>query len=265
MYRVALDESGGLLLTPRWHELPVPAQVALLALLCLVPLGLVLWLYRHETRLVSRRTAATLLALRAVVVLLILFLVGLEPVYARTVEQEIAGRVLVLIDRSDSMDVSDPQRSTADKLRLARALNLTGDEDVDDWIAAHDANRAIVWVRPDEAAGDQGRRRDLEARRRQAHDQICDKIDTLTRLQSVEGLLSGDGGRLLTRIESAKLSAELAGFALDVQEYDIGQRDALFKKATSEGKGAIRPTSGTDLALPLKFALERSGTGRGKV
>ena len=65
---------------PRWAELgPVP-QIALLALLCCVPLGLIFWLYRYEMRIVAARTARTLFCLLVLAIILLLMLVVLQPV-----------------------------------------------------------------------------------------------------------------------------------------------------------------------------------------
>src|SRR5260370_31289449 len=60
---------------------------------------LVLWLYRHELRLVHRWIACGLLFLRLAVVLLILILVGLQPIVARLTTEELPGRLLIAVDR----------------------------------------------------------------------------------------------------------------------------------------------------------------------
>src|SRR5262245_4933267 len=116
-----------LLLSPPWSGLPPALPYPLLALVCLGPLALLAWLYAYELRLVSRLSASGLLGLRLVVLTLLLLLVCLQPVYARTRTEQLPGRVLVVVDRSWSLDVADPQREPVDKLRLARALKLGGD------------------------------------------------------------------------------------------------------------------------------------------
>jgi hypothetical protein len=113
-----------LLLSPPWPHLPPLVRWPLLSALVAVPLGLLLWLYRYELKLVKRFTAFCLLSLRLLVLALILALVCLQPVYARDVRYELPGRVLVVVDRSGSMELADPQRAMADKLRLVRALKL---------------------------------------------------------------------------------------------------------------------------------------------
>src|SRR5438874_9252072 len=109
MDRITLfDDDRVLLLNPRWSELGVVPQIALLALLCCVPLGLVFWLYRYEMRLVAARTARTLFFLRVLAIILLLMLVVLQPVYARITKEELPSRVIVAVDISDSMHVPDP-------------------------------------------------------------------------------------------------------------------------------------------------------------
>src|SRR5262245_38435598 len=110
------------LLTPQWAGLHPAVQWGLLALVCPVPLALVLYLYPSELPPVPARTALVLLSLRLVALLLILGLVCLQPIYAFDRTTGLPGRVLVAVDRSESMDVADPQRSAVDTLRLARAL-----------------------------------------------------------------------------------------------------------------------------------------------
>src|SRR5436190_7631776 len=98
-----------------------------LLLLGLIPLALVIWLYRYELRLIARAAALGLMGLRIFVLLFILALLGLQPSIGRSTSDELRGRVLVAVDRSDSMDIADPQRPAIDKLRLARALKLGDD------------------------------------------------------------------------------------------------------------------------------------------
>src|SRR3954467_7504154 len=125
MFSVPLPlRDAKLLLTPPWSGLHPGVRAGLLLLACLVPLVLLLWLYRCELALVPRAVARALLGLRLAVLCLLLGLVCLQPIYARDRTEGLPGRVLVAVDRSDSMGVKDPQRPAADKLRLARALRL---------------------------------------------------------------------------------------------------------------------------------------------
>src|SRR5580658_6177248 len=138
MISISIPFTGMVLeFTPRWGSPPVPLSLLLWVLLAVIPLGLVLWLYRYELVLVSRATARGLLGLRLTVILLLLTLVLFQPSLLPAFTEKAPERVLLVIDRTGSMDANDPQRPVVDKLRLARALNLAGDLatdlQLDDW------------------------------------------------------------------------------------------------------------------------------------
>ncbi|HZY89917.1 MAG TPA: vWA domain-containing protein, partial [Gemmataceae bacterium] len=256
-----------LLLTPQWGGPPL-LKWGLLLLVCGVPLALVVWLYRYELRLVPRLTALGLLGLRVVALVLILFLACLQPIYARSRTEGLPGRVLIAVDRSDSMDVADPQRPAVDKLRLARALKLGGDLASDaqlaGWITDYEQKRGPQWAGQDEA--------------RAAHDRVCELIDKLTRSQAAERVLGEEGVRLLGTL-AAKHQVELLGFNRESWDLKPDQLADLFHKAEApaapekkaEGEKKPDPLAGanasafTDLRLPLVRAQERSGPGQGKV
>ncbi len=145
MYRVPLPFDSSLLLAPQWAGLSPVLQIGLLALLVLLPLVLIVTLYRYELKLVPPLAALLLLGLRIGVLTLLVFLVGLQPVYARDVTSNVPGRILVVVDRSDSMDVADPQRTPEEKLRLAMALKLASDLDgqVDELTRTETAKRLL--------------------------------------------------------------------------------------------------------------------------
>src|SRR4051812_37026537 len=203
MFRISLPFTDwSLLLSPRWGDMGSAAQVTLLALLGLVPVALVVWLYRYEMRLIRRSTAVLFLGLRLVVIALLWCVVGLQPVLARSTTEELAGRVLIAVDQSGSMNVPDPQRPRLDKLRLARALKFKvdsiapGAEQINAWIEHYKAkgeNSVPAWVGPDEARDDPARRRQLADERRAAHDKLCEAVDQLTRAEVARQLLAGDG------------------------------------------------------------------------
>src|SRR5271165_3297893 len=100
MLRIPLPfDDTALLLIPRWSELGLPLQIMVLALLGLVPVLLVLSLYRYELHLIRRSAAGFLLSLRLLVIVLLWFVVGLQPIVARFSSEELPGRVLVAVDR----------------------------------------------------------------------------------------------------------------------------------------------------------------------
>src|SRR5262249_44532273 len=127
-----------LLLQPRFAESSLAIQI-LGTILGLVPLVFMVWLYRCELRLVRASIARCLLGLRVAVVALILFLIGFQPVIARTVTTRVPGRVLIALDLSDSMNVTDQQRPLVEKLQIARALRIIPD--------GGDARQLDAWIR----------------------------------------------------------------------------------------------------------------------
>jgi hypothetical protein len=248
-----------LLLTWRWSSSPWFVQVAVI-LLAFVPLLLVLWLYLYEMRLVKTGMAIALLSMRLVLLLGLLFVALLAPIWIHTTTEEYPGRVVIAVDRSDSMDVTDPQRPMIDKLRLARALHLAGDlatdAELDGWLKDSKEGEP-TWVAPNEAANDPSQRRKLEQERRAKAAQVCKRVDDLTRGQIAQRLLADSGGKLLPRV-TGKHQVELDGFTTELWELKADQLDELFNSRRVNG-------GGTDLGLPLTRALERASGDRGKL
>ncbi len=255
-------DKGDILLTPQWASFNPVLQAVILAAVCLTPLMLVLWLYRYETRLVARASAVGLLCLRMTVLALLLILVCLQPIYGRTRTDSLPGYILVAVDRSASMDVVDRQRPAVEKLRLARALKLTGGictaEQLDDWIKDYERSRSELgnedaspqWVKSNEPR---------EAEKRAAHNKLCARVDELTRGQIAERILNADGVRLL-RALTAKHEIELLGFHQEAWEMKPNQLEELFRPPADKSAAAF-----TDLRLPLVRAIERSAPGQSKV
>jgi hypothetical protein len=275
-----------LILTPPWAGLPVPLRVAVLVLLCVVPLGLMVWLYRVELRIIPRLTALFLLALRLTVLALLLFLVCLQPVYARDRKLELPGRVLVVVDRSDSMDVADPQREAIEKLALAKGLRLAADlckdEQLDAWMTVLADKKEIRWVEPEEAKDDPARRQQLSAERQKIYAQVLARADALTRSEAAQKVLLGEAPGVLARLQKRGHNIEVLGFHRESWEVPPDQVADLFRKVdvTPAGKeiegkkdekkdapGVEKTVASgfTDLRLPLVRALEKSGPGQGKV
>jgi hypothetical protein len=250
-----------ILLSPPWAGLSPLLRWPLVALLCLAPLALLLVLYRYELRLIPRLTALGLFGLRLMVFLLILLLVCGQPIFARDRRTTLPGRVIVAVDCSQSMDVTDPQRPPAEKLRLARALELTEGVDATSlkrWIEAHEQNHEPRWLTDEEARVDTGKEL---GRRRDQHDGLCKIVDQLTRTMTARRILVPTGLDLLGQLARTH-EVDLYGFDQDVRELKPDQVEELF--AQPAGKPADT-SAFTDLRGPLVRALERSGTGRGKV
>ncbi len=265
MYSIKLPfDLGELLLTPQTFGLSSAVQTPILTIACLLPLVLVLVLYRYEMRLVARSTALALLMLRFIALALLLLLVCLQPIYGRTHNEELPGRILVAVDRSESTNSVDRRRPLVEKMRLARALRLAegicSEAQLDAWIADYEQNRSPQWHNPNEPP-------ETEIQRRTAHDQLCALVDSLTRAQTAHRLLDDKGGKLLSAL-TAKHEVELLGFHREAWELEPDRLEELFQSpslASEKKSGIERMASFTDLSLPLTRALERSRPGQSKI
>jgi hypothetical protein len=94
---------------------------------------------------------------------------------------------------------------------------------------------------------------------RSASMDIADRQNGLTRSQTAQRILRGEGTGLLPAL-TAKHEVELLGFHQDAWELKSDQLDELFRPFTDPSAADF-----TDLRLPLSRALERSATGQGKV
>ncbi len=128
MFRIPLSaDDSFLLLAPRWSGWGDIGQTAALAALLLLPLLLIVGLYRYELKLVSRKAATLLVMLRGLGLLLLWSLAGLQPTIGHVDQEETPSRVLVAVDLSASMNLADQQRTPAEKRKLADALQLAPD------------------------------------------------------------------------------------------------------------------------------------------
>jgi hypothetical protein len=114
-----------LMLAPRWADFGPAAQVGLLALLLLVPLGLIVWLYRYEMRLIAPAPAAGLLTLRMLMFLVIWVAIGLQPRVVGVRVEETPSRVRIAVDLSSSMDIADTEEGNR-KSAVAKILSREG-------------------------------------------------------------------------------------------------------------------------------------------
>jgi hypothetical protein len=263
-------------LAPRWSELGSPGQELALALCGLVPLALVLWLYRHELRLVSRSAAVGLLLLRVAVISLLWFIVCLQPVLTATRTQEVPTRVVVAVDLSGSMTATDPDRSVADKLKLARVLNLKVRDEIvppellDDWIAQYakqgksPAKNAIQWVKPGGEPRDENKHRQLAERRQAFHDAVCQAVDRLSRREIALRLLASDGGKLVSAL-SNRHQVEIVGFDQKTLDLTPAKVNALLAAGAREIANGTGKDAATDLAGPLEQGLNPAKKGQGKL
>lgn len=126
MYRLSTPfGDDALLLTLPFPGLSRGLQLALVVLLALGLLALVLWLYRREARQVTPRKAFLLLSLRSLTLLTVLGVTCLRPVVSHTTRTTVPSKVLIALDRSDSMNETDPHRSADEASAFARGLKLS--------------------------------------------------------------------------------------------------------------------------------------------
>ncbi|MBL8866000.1 MAG: VWA domain-containing protein, partial [Planctomycetia bacterium] len=229
-----------------------PALRLALALLGLTLfLGLFIALYRYEMRLIRRRFALALLGLRIAAFVVLFLLLALEPVLARSIIEEVPGKVLVAIDRSDSMKVTDPSRPLAEKLRIAKALKLVPDLATDGQLEAWAKDCDTGGLPRFGLIGGDGES--------QRFDAVVKRMDELSRLELCSRILTKDGLGLVDALRE-KHQLELIGFGKDVAALPIGA-DRLKDALAGAKKDGV--TLYTDLKLPLAHASETSATDTG--
>jgi len=231
-------------LSPRWGQFAEPWQAILFFALSLLPLLLIVGLYRYELRLVRLVPAITLLTLRVVFFLLLWFLVALQPVVAHVTSERLPSRVVIAVDRSQSMEFADPGRGRSEALCLARSLKLQGRDPadtllLDTWIAHHDKMGSTV-----EPPFADKRQRDLYA-------QMCRAAGVLTRTQAARRILEPDGLDLLDQLGEHQV--ELVGF--DQIAWEQARLTDLFQ--TDDERRA-----GTNLRAPLSRSATDSDKGK---
>jgi hypothetical protein len=285
MYSLPIPYTGSIVeLAPRWGDPVTFAGLAPWLLLAIVPVGLIFWLYRYELHLVSKTTAGGLLSLRLLVIFILLFLVCLQPRLLPEFQEKATEHVLVLVDRTGSMDVADPQREKVEKLKLARTLQVAHDICTDlqlnEWIAQYQDKGAPQWVGDDEYKDEPEGRRKLEEQRRKQHDQVCLRIDEMTRSGIAHKLLAPDGAGLNKKI-GERFHVGLAGFAHEVWEPPADRLADLFRwpsgvgaasRAAPESQAPLGSRglldsnrSFTDLNAPLNYALEQATQAKGQL
>lgn len=112
-----------------WNRYPIFAGIEpanpwpawLLVLLSVAALVAVAYLYALERRQVTRLTGITLLALRSLAILVVAFML-FQPVDVRQERSVLLPNVVVLVDRSGSMDTTLAYLSEGEKLQIADAL-----------------------------------------------------------------------------------------------------------------------------------------------
>src|SRR5215213_3325131 len=118
-----------------WHVqfLSFPKHGGAVLLLAAIPLAAwgVLYLYRREGRNLPLPIRVMLATLRMVVLVGVLAML-LEPVLVFTKQEFVPSNLLVLTDRSSSMDLRDAYTDAGTAERLSRALKLSGADQLRD-------------------------------------------------------------------------------------------------------------------------------------
>jgi len=209
---------------------------------------LIVLLLRYERRLVSRTVGNWLLVLRISVLATVLVTL-LQPVLSWTLDQKRTGRILVGVDLSESMGMTDPHAMRAEKLRWARGLGMIGNPSInarlDRWQRAFEEQREPDWVDPDEVADD-GRRKALEDSRRSQLLALFAELDSIPRKELARRLLSTVPNPLLDELKPlAKI--ELFAFAGKTESLE---REQLEQAVANPSDSLLTGT--TDLTQALQ-------------
>ncbi len=172
---------------------------------CAIALALItiVLLFRYERRLVSPSVGNILITLR-VLALLFILLTFLEPVLTWSFNTEKTGRLVVAIDVSDSMNTQDLHASDLEKLRLARALKMIGNEKIDArldrWEQSYSLKEEPQWVDDSETANPQ-KRDSLATSRKQNLQSVFDEVDKLSRKEIAQKLLLNPANPILEKLQ----------------------------------------------------------------
>lgn len=221
-----------LAIAPAWPGWSPIAQGLVLAILLIVPFGLVIWLSRLERRLISPGKAWLLLGLRLVGVGLVWSLLALQPRVVSIHREDQTARLLLALDASPSMTSTDPQREMLEKLRLARLLKLAPPGREYHPALMEEGIHAFLQGEP--LPGELA--------------PLLHTLDSLPRYEIVNRLLTGFLWEDLTRHHQA----EAVGFHQSL--WELSAPPAI--QASSD------PGTNTDLKLPLQQALKSAGQGK---
>jgi hypothetical protein len=222
-----------LVTTPWFGSWPMPLRVGVPVLGLLLAIGLILWLFRNEARLVSGGVAVVLLSLRVLVLLLLWVVLALRPALKGNIVHGVPGRILIAVDRSDSMTTTDLQRPVREKLLLARALRLADAGEVAGLLGRLDSSTSP----PPRAEA------------------ICEEVDKLDRAEVARRLLAPAGANLVDGI-GAHHQIEGLGFAQSGFDFSPDQLKDLPQQTKPDAARADAPAAYTDLKVPLGRAAD---------
>src|SRR5437016_380962 len=93
----------------------------LMTLIFAVATGLIVWLYRAQQKIASRRLVGALTAIRILLVAA-MFVLLLQPAVRWVHRSSSAGTLWLMLDGTGSMATTDPQSTPTERLRWAEAL-----------------------------------------------------------------------------------------------------------------------------------------------
>src|SRR5262245_60812646 len=163
-------------------------------------------LYRIESRLIPRRFRLALLTLRLLAFALLLGTLLFEPVLSKTVREEVPGKVVIGLDTSDSMRVTDPHRTPWQKIHMARILRLL--PDVGDATLRDFESRCRGADAPEFLGG----KDDPDKKK---FDEVIGRIDAIPRVEHALKVLGPDGLDLVAKLRE-KHTVEIVGFGQDL-------------------------------------------------
>ncbi|QDV18058.1 hypothetical protein Pan153_27140 [Gimesia panareensis] len=223
----------------------------------LIVLVSIILLFRYERRLVSHKIGNILIALRVTALVLIL-LTFLEPVLTWSFNTEKTGRLIVALDVSDSMNTQDRHASKLEKLQLARALKMIGNDQInarlDRWEAAYAAGEEPAWVEESETANPE-KRAQLAESRKQNLETIFEEIDQMSRKEIAQKLLTNPANPILEKLKE-RGDIDLVLFAGDA----VSAEQTTLEKPLTEVPDQVHMEL-SNLSQALKAAGSGSETG----
>ncbi|WP_278469748.1 hypothetical protein [Gimesia maris] len=221
----------------------------------------IVMLFRYERRLVSSSIGNILITLRIAALILIL-LTFLEPVLTWSFNVNKTGRLIVAVDVSDSMNTQDRHASELEKLRLARALKMIGNEQVDSrldrWEAAYAADQEPPWVDVEETANPE-KREELAASRKANLEAIFADIDQLTRKEIAQKLLLNPANPILDKLQE-RGQVDVVLFAGDA----VTTEKTILEKSLSEVPDQVHMEL-SNLSQALKNTGSNDDTGEAPI
>ncbi len=237
MFRIDLFFSDGyLLLAPRFFDFSRVWQTIFLGAILGGILFLIWRIYRYEMRFIRKGAAAGLFALRCAVVALIFVMVFFRPTVRYTSTRTIQSRIVIAVDRSDSMSITDPQRSPLESLELAKSLKLVAD--------LADDSKLDSWMAHLKNGGEPAD---------EAYRKVLQRMETLPRKKLAERILIPEGIGLLKAL-GEEHHIDLVGFNQSIGDMP---KDPARIRALLAADGKVMGQAYTDLKLPLKRGIEQ--------